>query len=136
MKTLYWTVGIFLGVLLAFGILQTAASERVEVVQLHTVDEAGETKTTRLWIVDDEGFAYLRGDESSGWVSRIRSSEEFQLTRGGETASYTFRLRPDKVEKLNRLMQEKYTWGDTVIDALIGGRTEALAIELHPAESS
>ena len=36
------------------------ASERVEVVDLLTVDENGDTVSTRLWLVDDDGFQYLR----------------------------------------------------------------------------
>ncbi len=52
MKYILWLVGIVLGLALIIGGLQVAASERVEVVQLHTINEAGEEVVTRLWVVD------------------------------------------------------------------------------------
>lgn len=68
MKFLYWSSGLLLLVaVLVFG-LQLAASERVEVVQLHTRDASGEEVTTRLWIVDDAGFQYLRSSNiTTSW---------------------------------------------------------------------
>ncbi|MBT4160103.1 MAG: hypothetical protein HOC70_14625 [Gammaproteobacteria bacterium] len=134
MRVGLWILGIILGIFLVFGIIQTAASERIEVVQLHTLDDNRETITTRLWIVDDEGFAYLRGDEGSGWVTRLMNGNEFQLSRGDFTKTYKHTLRPDKVDTINRLMQEKYTWGDSFFAIVVGEREHALPIELHPVE--
>lgn len=52
MKILYWSLGgLLLVALLVLG-LQIVASERVEVVELHTLDSAGVEATTRLWVVD------------------------------------------------------------------------------------
>lgn len=132
MKTLYWIAGLIFGlVILLFG-MQWAASERVEVVELHTTDEAGEAVTTRLWMVDDDGFQYLRvGADGSGWFSRLQANGEFQMTRAGNTATYTAVLRPDKSELINQLMQEKYTWGDSMIAVLAGNRDGSIPVELH-----
>ena len=55
MKYLVWVIAVPLGLALAFLVVQTLASERVEVVELYTTDEAGEQQTTRLWVMDDEG---------------------------------------------------------------------------------
>ncbi len=121
---------VFLG--LAILILQRVAAERVEVVELHTTDAAGEPVTTRLWVVDHEGFAYLRvGSDGSGWFSRLQDNGEFELTRSGVRQRYTSVLRTDKSETINALMQEKYTWGDDFIAALVGSREGAIPIELH-----
>jgi hypothetical protein len=133
MKILLWIVGTLLGLVIALGIVQTVASERVEVIELHTLDETGEMKTTRLWIVDDEGFQYLRGEESSGWFTRLSASGNFEMTRGEQTGKYTYQLRPDKVARINSLMKEKYTWGDTFFETMLGSREQSHAIELHPA---
>ena len=65
MKYILWLVGIVLGLALIIGGLQIVASERVEVVQLHTINEASEEVVTRLWVVDYDGHAYLRGDTDS-----------------------------------------------------------------------
>lgn len=131
-KYLSWTLGILFSMAALVGILQYVASERVEVVELHTMDEAGETVTTRLWVVDDEGYQYLRvGESGSGWFSRIQSNGEFELTRSGTTVRYRAEVRPEKSDRINELMQEKYSWGDTLIGVLAGSRENSQPIELH-----
>ena len=133
MKYLYWAVGAVLTLVLLLIGLQRLAAERIEVVELHTLDETGDTVTTRLWVVDDAGFQYLRvGATGSGWFSRIEASEQIQITRGGETADYSVTLRPEKSERINELMQAKYTWGDSFIGTLVGNRENSIPIELHP----
>ena len=133
MKYALWGIGFLLGLALLYGVLQIAASERVEVVQLHTTDEAGEPQVTRLWVVDDENYQYLRvGADGSGWFSRIEATGEFKVTRADVTVTYTAVLRKDKSELVNTLMLDKYTWGDEFISWMVGGRQGAIPIELHP----
>ena len=132
MKYVLWLAGILVGLASIFGIVQTAASERVEVIQLYTTNQAGEEKITRLWIVDHEGFQYLRGEQDSGWFTRIHDNGEFQLKRNRTTMSYNFEIRPDKIGLINQLMQQKYTWGDTFFETMMGSREQSKAIELHP----
>ena len=133
MKKLYWLAGILLLITFALVGLPQIASERVEVVELHTIDADGEAVTTRLWMVDDAGYQYLRvGGDGSGWFSRLQANGEFQVTRSGNTATYTAVLRADKGDKINQLMQAKYTWGDSVMAAMVGSREGAIPVELHP----
>lgn len=133
MKGMRVLVAVAFVVVLVLVVLERVAAERIEVVELHTVDEAGEEVTTRLWMVDDEGYQYLRvGSDGSGWFDRLRDNGEFQLTRSGVSQSYTSVLRNDKSDKINDLMQAKYTWGDTVIGVLVGSREGSIPIELHP----
>ncbi len=135
MKYLFWAIGLPLGLALGFLALQTLASERVEVVELYTTDEAGETQTTRLWVMDDEGYQYLRvGADGSGWFTRILENGQIEVQRNGETASYTVVQRPDKSEKINTMMQEKYTWGDTFFATVLGSREGSIPLELHPLD--
>ncbi len=132
MKYIRW--GVTFLTILVLGLLgmERLAAERVEVVELHTLDEGGEEITTRLWVVDDEGYQYLRvGENGSGWFSRIEASESIDLTRNGERASYVVELRPDKRDRINDLMQEKYTWGDSFIAVVAGSRENSIPIELH-----
>ena len=135
MKFVYWGLGTLFGlVLIVFG-LQIVASERVEVVELTTTDLEGEEVITHLWIVDDEGYQYLRvGADGSGWYSRIQENGEIRLTRGGSTLSYTITPREEKSDQVNQLMQEKYTWGDTLIGYLAGSREGSIPLELHPVD--
>lgn len=136
MKILAWILGTFVGIIVLFLIVQTLASERIEVVQLHTLDDTGETITTRLWIMDHDGYQYLRvGADGSGWFSRVQSNKLVKVTRGETTKTYTTQSRPDKSQIINELMQKKYTWGDSFIAMLLGGREGSIPIELHAVGS-
>lgn len=133
MKYLLWVVGVLFGLSLAFLGIQTLASERVEVVELHTVDESGAEAITRLWVVDDEGYQYLRvGASGSGWFSRSQANGEIQLGRNGDLSRYNTVLRQDKSARINQLMQQKYTWGDTFFAFVTGSRDGSIPVELHP----
>ena len=132
MKYILWLVGIFLGLALTIGGLQIAASERVEVVQLHTIDETGEEVVTRLWIVDHDGHAYLRGETDSGWFKRLQSSDRITLTRGEQAGDFTHTVKNRNIDTINELMREKYTWGDRFIEIALGSRAQSNAIELTP----
>ena len=133
MKYVYWAAGLVVALIAFVFVLQIVASERVEVIELHTLDAEGQAETTRLWIVDDEGLQYLRsGSGDSGWLARIQANGTFELTRNGTTRRYEAELRPEKRDRINALMQEKYTWGNTLIGILVGSREAALPVELHP----
>jgi hypothetical protein len=132
MKILAWITGIFLGLVTLLGIAQTIASERIEVIELHTTDQHGESVTTRLWIVDHDGYQYLRvGSDGSGWFTRLRANNQVKVTRGDTTRTYRTQTRPDKSEVINLLMKDKYTWGDTFFATLFGAREGSIPIELH-----
>jgi|TARA_B110000116_G_scaffold212148_1_gene188086 hypothetical protein len=135
MKITYWLAGgLLVFTFILIGIPQIA-SERVEVVDLYTKDVDGEAVSTRLWIVDDGGYQYLRvGADGSGWFSRLQANGTFQVTRNGTTAAYTAVLREDKSDAINQLMQAKYTWGDSVMAAMVGSREGAIPVELHPSD--
>ena len=135
MKYILWLVGIILGLALIIGGLQVVASERVEVVQLHTITEAGEEVVTRLWVVDYNGHAYLRGDNDSEWFKRLQSSRKFTLIRGEQTGDFTHRVKNENIDTINELMREKYTWGDRVIEIATSSRATSNAIELTPEKS-
>ena len=59
---------------------------------------------------------------------------QFSVQRNGETASYTLVQRPDKSEKINAMMQEKYTWGDSFFATVLGSRDGSIPLELHPLD--
>jgi hypothetical protein len=132
-KVLKW---IFLGLLIVaatFAGLERLAAERIEVVELIAANEAGEKRITRLWVVDDEGMAYLRvGADGSGWYDRILMNDSVEVVREGVTAEYRVQARPEKSVRINELMQQKYTWGDTLIGQMLGGREGSIPLELQP----
>ena len=132
-KVLKW---IFLGLLIVgatFAGLERLAAERIEVVELIAANEAGEKRITRLWVVDDGGMAYLRvGADGSGWYDRILMNDSVEVVREGVTAEYRVQARPEKSARINELMQQKYTWGDTLIGQMLGGREGSIPLELQP----
>lgn len=132
-KVLKW---IFLGLLIvgaAFAGLERLAAERIEVVELIAPNDAGEMQITRLWVADDEGMAYLRvGADGSGWYDRILMNDSVTVVREGVTAQYRVQARPEKSARINELMQRKYTWGDTLIGLMVGGREGSIPLELQP----
>ena len=116
MKILRWVLGSVAGLVVLLFVLQIVASERVEVVELHTLDEQGEEVTTRLWIVDDAGYQYLRaGADGSGWLSRIQANGEFEVTRNDRRYKYTAVLREDKSERINELIELKSSSSETYL---------------------
>ncbi|MFT7218629.1 MAG: hypothetical protein ACI8Z1_000240 [Candidatus Azotimanducaceae bacterium] len=135
MKITAWIIGILIGLVLTMAGLERLAAERIEVVELHTLDEQSQPVTTRLWIVDSHGYQYLRvGSDGSGWFDRVNANKAIDLTRNDDRQTYTVMLRPEKSEEINRLMHEKYTWGDSLIGQLVGGRDQSIPIELHRVE--
>jgi predicted outer membrane lipoprotein len=117
----------------AFGALNYLASERVEVLTLHTLDAAGAPKDTRIWVLDHEGRSYIRTSEGSGWHARLVAQPTFDITRSDVRATYTATERPELRDTLNPLFREKYGWGDAFISAMVGGRESAIILELVPA---
>jgi hypothetical protein len=135
-KVLIWLGAGLLALIVAFAVVQTLASERVEVVEVVTVDEEGEAVVTRLWIVDHEGRGYLRvGGGSTGWFRRLSANPSIEVERAGLAASYRAVPEVEKREVINRLMQEKYTWGDTFFATVFGSRDGSIPIALHPVSS-
>ena len=133
MKYVLWAIGVPASLALVFLAVRILASERVEVIDLFTTDELGEMQTTRLWVMDDEGYQYLRvGADGSGWFDRVLQNGEIKVGRNGTTASYTVVQRADKSERINDMMQEKYTWGDTFFATMLGSRDGSIPLELHP----
>ena len=133
MKYVLWAIGVPASLALVFLAVQILASERVEVIDLFTTDELGEMQTTRLWVMDDEGYQYLRvGSDGSGWFDRVLQNGEIKVGRNGTTASYTVVQRADKSDRINDMMQKKYTWGDTFFATMLGSRDGSIPLELHP----
>ena len=116
-------------------LIRLVASERIEVVKLHTTNNQGEEIITRLWVVDYGGYQYLRvGADGSGWFDRLRAAEMVDITRNGRRYSYSWTTRQSKSARINELMRDKYGWGDSFIGYLTGGRGGSIPIELRLAQ--
>ena len=81
--------------------LQIVASERVEVVEVKTLDHKGEVATTRLWIIDHEGKQYLRAGADSGWYLRMKADPNITMTRKLENLAFIPLPNGDKFKVLS-----------------------------------
>ncbi len=128
LKNLLLVVGLLL---VAFVGLNVVASETGEVVVLTTRDHEG-THETRIWVVEHEGFQWIRsGDSSSGWYQRIRTEPEVFLQRGGQRKAYLAVSLVDQRDVVNDLMRQKYGWADQFIDMMYG-RDNSIPMRLEP----
>ncbi len=126
--------GILVAAALLFVISVLAASEGgAEIVTLTTVESDGSELTTRLWIVDDGGVAWLRsGMPDSRWLRQIESNSGVIVERGDEAIRHrAVPVRDSKVrDRIHSLMRDKYGWADRWI-SLIRDGTQSVAVRLE-----
>ena len=130
-KIIPWTAITVLGILLALLGLHMLASERVEIIELHTIAEDGETYTTRLWIVEHEGVPYLQAEtEESEWLIRGQQNGSVSVTRGRVTKVYVMEPRVAMRSTVNSLLAEKYTLAYDIIDFMFRNEDSGIPIAL------
>jgi len=126
-------LGVLAAVVLALSIFYAVIAESGEVVVLETRDAAG-LHETRLWVVDHEGFAWLRtGDATAPWLARLRAHPEVTVTRGGVRREYRAVPVEDAATRaaINALELQKYGWRESVLR--VGGMDPAgKPIRLEP----
>jgi hypothetical protein len=104
-----------------------------ELVRLHTRDAGGVEHTTPLWVVDHDGFQYLRaGDRSASWFERLSRQPEVDVERGGRTAAYRAVPQPELTRTIDELMARKYGLADRFV-GVIRNPENSVAVRLVPA---
>ncbi len=95
-----------------------------EVVTLTKSGEGGETRTVRLWIVDDGSSSWVEhGDSSSFWITQLVENPELKLERDGVTNIYHARTDLESHALVHRLLNEKYGFIDSII-RMLGGEAD------------
>ena len=113
--------------------LEVIASEQGEVVVLTTFDSSGEPHSTRVWVVDLEGHAWLRsGAPTSAWFARIKDNPLVRVERDGNQFTATANTMIDRRGDINAAMRDKYGWADQYIGFLFG-RDDAVPLRLDRA---
>jgi len=132
MKLAVRLIGGLLAVVVILFVGQILASESGKVVVVTTTDASGAQHETHVWIVDSDGYSWLRsGSPKSGWYSRLKETPTLELERNGVRTQYTITAVPAKRAELNELMRKKYGWADAYIEFFIS-RAEAVPIRLDP----
>jgi hypothetical protein len=109
-------------------------AESGEVVVLETRDAEG-THETRVWVVDDAGFAWLRtGDQKAAWLLRLRADPEIAVTRGGARTEYRAVPVDDPAtrDRVNALTLEKYGLAEQILRAVMMDPSGVTPIRLEP----
>lgn len=124
---------------IAFGGSIYGASELGgEVVTLRTREGAKEVET-RLWVVDDGGFQYLRaGNPGSGWLQRIELDPNVVVERNGVATRYRgvpVIDDPAQPARIHERMREKYGFADRIVSVL-GDRSLSVAVRLVPVSGA
>ena len=117
------TVGILLAVLLLYmGLIYGASEFAGEVVTLDRRDANGEVSQVRIWIVEQEGSAWVEhGNAESFWITHLAESAAVVMNRNGESVSYVGTPDSASHDLYHQLRLEKYNWGDQLIASLTGG---------------
>ncbi len=130
MKVVARTFIILAMVVIAWWLGQMIASESGEVVVLYTQDKSDEQYSTRLWVVDHEGNAWLRaGSEQAGWYQRLLVLPEIEVLRGSDRRSVVTTPEPAYRDTINQLMAKKYGWRDTYV-GMFFSRDDAIPVRL------
>jgi hypothetical protein len=111
------------------------ASESGEVVVLKAWDDQKIAHETRLWVVDADGFAWIRtGNPNSSWLGRVRANPEVEVTRGGETKQFRAVLVTDPTvrDRTNSLVLEKYGLAERYLRATMLDPNQVTSVRLEP----
>lgn len=105
-----------------------------EVVVLRTQDAAGGWYETRLWIVDDGGYAWLHGGDSR-WMRNLRERPVVELERAGKTLRYRAHARPGPHERIDQALRVKYGLADRWVRLVAPDGHTTMAVRLEPLDS-
>jgi hypothetical protein len=125
LRKLLFVTGALVVLVVAFvGSIFLVSEIAGEVVTVHTAEPDGGTRSTRLWIVDDDGYAWLRaGLGRVPWVDQAAAAGHLTMLRNEEEARYRVVLLddPETRDRVHALMREKYGLFDGYIDLIRDG---------------
>jgi hypothetical protein len=127
-------LAVVAAIVLVFGGVYVA-SESGEVVVLQAWDDQKVAHETRLWVVDADGFAWIRtGNPNSSWLGRVRANPDVEVTRGGETKPFRAVVVPDPEvrDRTNRLVLEKYGFAERFLRMVMMTPERVTAVRLEP----
>jgi hypothetical protein len=117
-----------------FGLVTLAALEGPEVVVVHTRDPSGAAHTTRTWIADHDGFAWIEAANPEREFYRdIGANPDVEVERQGMARRFHAvpLANPVGHQLIRRLLAEKYGFADCWI-GLLADTSRSLAVRLEP----
>ncbi len=124
-------------VVVAFAGITLLALEGREVVVLHTRTAAGDWRTTRVWVADDQGTPLIEvAEPERAFYQDLLEHPEVRLERSGVLHPYRVEVlpQPDGHRLIRAKLREKYGWADVWI-GLLADTTHSLAIRLTSVDT-
>ena len=104
-----------------------------EVITLRTQGVDGRWTATRLWIVDDDGTAWLHSG-GKGWAERFVGDPIVELQRAGTVQRYRAHPVPGLHPRIHQRLREKYGFADRWVRFIGPDREDTLVVRLDPIE--
>jgi hypothetical protein len=126
--------GAILGLLLLVAFATYVAGEQTEVAVLHTVDDAGATHPTRMWVVDHDGVAWVRVARPERlWFQRLEAQPRVEITRGDTTQAML--AKPDRSPATRAAIDAAFRARYGLVDWWYGVllRSNPIPVRLDPA---
>ena len=134
MKTLVVALAALIGLAIAVVLAHLAFIEiGREVVTVRTPLPDGGWKATRLWVVDDEGAAWLHS-AGDAWIARFAGDPIVELERHGETHRYRAHAVPGPHARIDQLLREKYGIADRWVRLIAPCNERTVPVRLERIE--
>jgi hypothetical protein len=105
-----------------------------EVIVLHTENADGTRLESRLWIVDEGGYAWLHGGDSA-WMANLKARPVVEVERGGENRRYRAHPVPGPHPAIDAALRAKYGLADRWVRFVRPDDETAMPVRLEPLDA-
>jgi hypothetical protein len=108
----------------------------VAVVETHGAH--GDTRSTHVWYVDDDGERWLEaGTPDNGWFVDVRVDPSLTLSTAEGSARYRAHPVENPVvhQRIRSLIRQKYGWRDRWVGFLIVDSSGSIPVRLEPIDA-
>ncbi len=120
---------------IAFGATTLIALEGNDVAVLHTRDDAGGARRTRVWVAERDGALWVEAaTPERGFYRDLQLRPEIDVEHGGRAQRMIARPEPGAAghESIRTMLRDKYGWADCWV-ALLQDTSRSVAVRLDPA---
>ena len=119
----------------AFGAITLLALEGKDVAVLHTRDDAGAPRQTRVWVAESDGALWVEAaTPERGFYRDLLVRPQVDVEHGGRALRMIARPEPGAAghERIRTLLRDKYGWADVWV-GLLQDTSRSIAVRLDPA---
>ena len=125
-------LGALLAVVTAFGAATFLALEGGEVVVLRTAGPPDGPRTTRTWVADEDGAAWVEAaNPERAFLRQVEKTGELEMVRDGlpRRCRASVMPNPGGHARIRRLLATKYGWADRWV-AMLADTSRSVAVRL------